>query len=127
MSDDFISEFALIMVAGALALAFGRLVRLPSVPVYIIAGILIGPFTLPGIFISDSSNISLLAEVGLVVLLFYVGVEFGWERIRKVGVRVLIIGIFEIISMIFLGYYAGIIIGLDSASAFVFGSALAFS
>ena len=115
------------MVAGALALAFGRLVRLPSVPVYIIAGILIGPFTLPGIFISDSSNISLLAEVGLVVLLFYVGVEFGWERIRKVGVRVLIIGIFEIISMIFLGYYAGIIIGLDSASAFVFGSALAFS
>ena len=86
------------MVAGALALAFGRLVRLPSVPVYIIAGIMIGPFTLPGVFISDSSNISLVAEVGLVVLLFYVGVEFGWERIRKVGVRVLIIGIFEIIS-----------------------------
>jgi CPA2 family monovalent cation:H+ antiporter-2 len=77
------------MVAGALALAFGRLVRLPSVPVYIIAGIMIGPFTLPGVFISDSSNISLVAEVGLVVLLFYVGVEFGWERIRKVGVKLL--------------------------------------
>ena len=67
------------MVAGALALAFGRLVRLPSVPVYIIAGILIGPFTLPGIFISDSSNISLLAEVGLVVLLFYGNVLGKWE------------------------------------------------
>ncbi len=106
-SGDFVRDFALIMVAAAAALILFRLIRQPPILGYLLAGMLVGPFALQGRFVSDTETVSLVAEVGLVVLLFAIGVEFGWERIRKIGFRVVLIGAVEIAAMISLGYYLG--------------------
>ena len=90
------------MVAAAVALILFRLIRQPPILGYLLAGLLVGPFALQGRFVQDTETVSLVAEVGLVVLLFSIGVEFGWERIRKVGLRVVLIGAVEITGMILL-------------------------
>ena len=95
-SADFVRDFALIMVAAAVALILFRLIRQPPILGYLLAGLLVGPFALQGRFVQDTETVSLVAEVGLVVLLFAIGVEFGWERIRKVGLRVVLIGALEL-------------------------------
>ena len=126
-SGDFVRDFALIMVAAAAALIVFRLLRQPPILGYLLAGVLVGPFALQGRFVSDTQTVSLVAEVGLVVLLFSLGVEFGWERIRKVGFRVVIIGAIEITVMIALGYYLGRALGWTATTSIYLGAALAFS
>lgn len=126
-SGDFVRDFALIMVAAAAALVMFRLIKQPAILGYLLAGVLVGPFALHGRFVSDTETVSLVAEVGLVVLLFAIGVEFGWERIRKVGFRVVVIGAIEITTMIALGYFIGRALGWTSTTAIYLGAALAFS
>ena len=126
-SGDFVRDFALIMVAAAAALILFRLIRQPPILGYLLAGMLVGPFALQGRFVSDTETVSLVAEVGLVVLLFAIGVEFGWERIRKIGFRVVLIGAVEIAAMISLGYYLGRALGWTPATSVYLGAALAFS
>ena len=126
-SGDFVRDFALIMVAAAAALILFRLIRQPPILGYLLAGVLVGPFALQGQFVADTETVSLVAEVGLVVLLFSIGVEFGWERIRKVGIRVVIIGAVEVATMILLGYFLGRALGWTSTTSIYLGAALAFS
>jgi CPA2 family monovalent cation:H+ antiporter-2 len=126
-SGDFVRDFALIMVAAAAALIVFRLIKQPPILGYLLAGVLVGPFALQGRFVSDTETVSLVAEVGLVVLLFAIGVEFGWERIRKVGFRVVLIGAVEITTMISLGYYLGRSLGWTPTTSVYLGAALAFS
>ena len=126
-SADFVRDFALIMVAAAVALILFRLIRQPPILGYLLAGLLVGPFALQGRFVQDTETVSLVAEVGLVVLLFSIGVEFGWERIRKVGLRVVVIGAVEITGMILLGYFLGRSLGWSSTTSIYLGAALAFS
>jgi len=126
-SGDFVRDFALIMVAAAAALVLFRLIRQPPILGYLLAGVLVGPFALQGRFVSDTETVSLVAEVGLVVLLFSIGVEFGWERIRKVGFRVVVIGAVEVATMISLGYFLGRALGWSSTTSIYLGAALAFS
>ena len=126
-SGDFVRDFALIMVAAAVALVLFRLIRQPPILGYLLAGVLVGPFALQGRFVADAETVSLVAEVGLVVLLFAIGVEFGWERIRKVGFRVVLIGAVEIATMISLGYFLGRALGWTATTSIYLGAALAFS
>ena len=115
------------MVAAAAALILFRLIRQPPILGYLLAGVLVGPFALRGRFVQDTETVSLVADVGLVVVLFAIGVEFGWERIRKVGLRVVIIGAIEIAAMIALGYFLGRALGWQPTTSIYLGAALAFS
>ncbi len=115
------------MVAAAAALIVFRLIRQPPILGYILAGVLVGPFALEGKFVQDTETVSLVADVGLVVLLFAIGVEFGWERIRKVGLRVIVIGAIEIAAMMSLGYFLGRALGWTSMTSIYLGGALSFS
>ncbi len=120
-------DFAIITGAGATALLVFRAVKLPPVLGYLIAGILIGPFTLPRVAIVELDSIRSIADLGLVVLLFALGIEFGWDRIRRVGLRVVFIAAFEIAFMVWLGYQTGLAVGWTSTEAFFLGSAMAVS
>ncbi len=115
------------MVAAAVSLILFRLIRQPPILGYLLAGVLVGPFALQGRFVQDTETVSLVAEVGLVVLLFAIGVEFGWERIRRIGFRVVVIGAVEIATMMTLGYLLGRALGWTSTTSVYLGAALAFS
>ena len=114
------------IAAGGLALA--RLVWQPPVLGYLIAGLIIGPYTLPHPVISNLDTIELLAELGLVLLLFGIGLELGWRRIRDIGFRVLVIGVIEITSLTFLGMLiADKVLGISGVSGLYLGGAMAIS
>lgn len=122
-----IRDFAIIMaVAGAAVVLFKRL-KQPSILGYLVAGVLIGPFTFPNPPITNIEIVRLLADLGLVLLLFAVGMEFGWRRIRQVGFGVLLIGTVEMTVMVAVGYEVGRLLGWGPIEAVYLGSAMAIS
>ncbi len=129
MSEEFalVKDLAIIMaVAGAAVIIFRRF-RLPTVLGYILAGVAVGPFTFPHPPVENVAIIRLLADLGLVLLLFAVGLEFGWRNIRRVGLGVLLIGTVEMLIMISLGYQLGRLLGWTGLESIFLGSAMAIS
>jgi CPA2 family monovalent cation:H+ antiporter-2 len=122
-----IRDFAIIMVvAGVVTLLF-RILRQPPVLGYLIAGVLVGPYTLPFSPITQTETISLLADLGLVLLLFSLGLEFSWHKIRQIGFSVLIIGGIEIVTMVSLGYGLGRLMGWSIMNSIFLGASLHIS
>ncbi len=122
-----IKDIAVIMVtAGVITLLFRKL-RQPPVLGYLLAGLLIGPYVLPSPPVTDLHTISLLADLGLVLLLFGLGLEFSWSKIRQVGVAVLLIGVIEIATMVYLGYWLGRLLGWPTMDSIFLGAALHIS
>jgi CPA2 family monovalent cation:H+ antiporter-2 len=97
-------------VAGG-ALVLFRHFKLPPVLGYLLAGIIIGPFTLPNPPVQNVDTIRLLADLGLVLLLFGIGLELGWQRIRQVGTRVILIALMQMTIMFALGYEIATLLG----------------
>jgi CPA2 family monovalent cation:H+ antiporter-2 len=117
----------LVLLAGlslVVSLVFGRL-RLPAVTGFIITGALIGPggFGL----IEDPGTIHTLAEIGVVVLLFTVGLEFSLADLRALGVRTAVAGALQILLTALLLAPALVLAGLHPAQALFFGFAAAIS
>src|SRR5213594_3866446 len=80
-----------VIFAGSLLviLVFYRL-KLPALPGFIVAGILLGPNALG--FVSDAKDVEGLAEVGVILLLFTIGIEFSLSRLKEMGRQILVGG-----------------------------------
>ena len=126
-SPSLLQDFALIIVAGAVALVLFRKINQPPILGYLLTGVLLGPYTLPVSLVGNVETIRMLADIGLVVLLFALGVELGWDRIRRVGFRVVLIGGFEISLMVAVGYLVGLLLGWNATEAFFLGAAVSIS
>ena len=122
-----IRDLAIIMAVAGVALVVFRLVRMPSVLGYLTAGVLIGPYTFRDPLVENLDTIRLLADLGLVLLLFGVGLGVGWQRIRSVGLRVIIIGGVEMTIMFALGLGLAILLGWTHTEGVFLGAALAIS
>ena len=122
-----VKDFAIIMaVAGGVTLLFRRL-RQPPILGYLIAGLIISPYTLPIPLVENIDTIRLLADLGLVLLLFGIGLEFSWSKIRAVGPAALIIGGIEIFTMFALGYGLGQLFGWSTLDSIFLGAAMHIS
>lgn len=122
-----LKDIAIIMAVAGASIAVFRRFGQPAILGYLIAGLLIGPFTLPDPLVEDVETIRVLADLGLVVLLFALGLELGWERIRQVGARVVVIGVIEMSFMLAIGYELGILMGWTVRESIFLGAALSIS
>lgn len=123
----FIQDLAvLLLVAGATIIAF-RLMKQPVVLGYIVAGIIIGPYTPPFAFIEDQATIKLLAELGIVFLMFTLGLEFSLKKLARVGVTAVVAAVLEIVLMIWIGYEIGQAFGWRTMDSIFLGAILAIS
>lgn len=123
----FIQDLAIIMlVAGIMTIICHRF-KQPVVFGYIIAGIIVGPYTPPFSFIIDIHIIQILAELGIIFLLFALGLEFNLRKLSKVGLSALIAALSEIVLMITLGYWIGILFGWQKIDAIFLGAILSIS
>ena len=104
---DLIRDLALILMAGAITTLIFRKINQPLVLGYIIAGFLVGPHfhILPTV--ADTENVSILAEIGVIFLLFSLGLEFSFKKLMRVGGAASITAFVEIIFITFAGYYTG--------------------
>ena len=126
-SSDFVHDFGVVVTGAAVSLVIFRRLGLSPVLGFLLAGALLGPFSLIGSQIGDVETIRLLADVGLVMLLFALGVELGWERIRKVGFGVILIGALELSVMMGLGYLVGLMLGWEPVESLFLGAAISMS
>ena len=123
----FLRDFAIVMAVAGVAVVVFRKLNQPPILGYLIAGLLVGPFTFANSPVTNTESIRLLADLGLVLLLFGLGLEFGWRRIRQVGLVVLLVGAMEIIIMLTLGYQIGRILGWAPMDSIFLGAALSIS
>src|SRR5437867_4716987 len=89
----FADVIVLLAVATA-GLVVGRALGLPAIVAYLVAGVLVGPGGLG--LVSNSAAISELAELGVALLLFGVGIEFSLERLRRILPRMIASGAFQV-------------------------------
>ena len=118
-------DFAVIMAAGGAAMLLCRQFKLPPLLGYLGTGVLLGPSALGAVHNLDT--IGLLADLGLVLLLFGIGLECGWSRIREVGVRVILIAVVEMAIMFALGFEIANLLGWSTIEAVFLASAMCIS
>lgn len=122
-----IVDLALILgAAGFITLLFRRL-KQPVVLGYIIAGLLVGPNFHLFPTISEKEGIQEWAEIGVIFLLFALGLEFSFKKLASVGASAAVTGIYELACMMALGYGAGKLLGWPNMDCLFLGGILAIS
>ena len=125
-SVAFLQDLAIVMiVAAVVTIVFHRL-RQPVVLGYILAGVIIGPHT-PVLFLHEQESVQTLAELGMIFLLFSLGLEFNFRKLTRVGVTALIAASMEILLMIWVGYEIGRAFGWKSMDCLFLGAMLSIS
>ena len=124
---SFIQDLAVIMlVAGVVTILFHRF-KQPVVLGYIVAGFIIGPHTPPFGLIHDEETIRILAELGVIFLMFCLGLEFSLRKLFKVGATAFIAAFMEITLMIWIGYEIGRWFDWNTMDSLFLGAILAIS
>ncbi|MDF9754328.1 CPA2 family monovalent cation:H+ antiporter-2 [Pseudomonas sp. TE6288] len=124
---SFIQDLAVIMlVAGVVTILFHRF-KQPVVLGYIVAGFIIGPHTPPFGLIHDEDTIKTLAELGVIFLMFCLGLEFSLRKLFKVGATAFIAAFLEIVLMIWIGFEIGRWFGWNTMDSLFLGAILAIS
>ena len=124
---EFIHDLAIIMLAAGIVTVVFHLLRQPVVLGYIVAGVLIGPHTPPYTFVTNEETIQTLAELGVVFLLFSLGLEFSLRHLRQVGATALVSAIAGIVTMLSLGYAVGRAFDWSVMDALFLGAMLSIS
>jgi CPA2 family monovalent cation:H+ antiporter-2 len=122
-----IQDLALILaIAGVTTLLFKKL-KQPVVLGYILAGLLVGPnfSLLPSI--SDLDGVKVWADIGVIFLLFSLGLEFSFKKLVKIGGTSGVTGIFEMMCMVALGYGTGKLMGWPTMDCIFLGGIIAIS
>jgi CPA2 family monovalent cation:H+ antiporter-2 len=107
-----IQDFAIIMVIASCMALLSYKLKQPMLIGYIVAGMIIGPFTPPFSLILHPEILNLLAEIGIVLLLFVVGLEYPIAKLRSVGKKALVIAFSEAFGTFGLGFVVGQLMGM---------------
>ena len=118
-------EFTIILALAALLGVIGRALKQPLIVMFIALGILVGPSVLD--IVKSKENIHLLAEIGIAVLLFIVGLKLDLRIIKSVGKIALLTGLGQVIFTSLFGYFIGLALGFSSLHSFYIAVALTFS
>ncbi|MEK2688805.1 cation:proton antiporter [Bdellovibrio sp. GT3] len=122
-----IYDLGIILVVGALVTLLFKKLRQPVVLGYLVAGFLVSqhfPY-LPTI--QDKASVHTWAEIGVIFLLFGLGLEFSFKKLVKVGGSAGFTAVFEVIFMVGLGYMVGRLIGWNSIDSLFMGGVLSIS
>jgi Kef-type K+ transport system membrane component KefB len=119
------TEFALILLVSATAGVIGLRLRQPVIIAYIAVGILVGPSALG--LVSSEAEIHLLAQVGIAVLLFLVGLKLDFHQVRQLGPVALATGLGQLTFTIVFGFIIILLLGRGAMEALYVAVALTFS
>jgi CPA2 family monovalent cation:H+ antiporter-2 len=122
-----IQDLAVILGVASVVTFVSKKIRQPVVLGYLIAGIIVGPNTPPFSFVLDLSGIHTWAELGVILLMFTLGVEFSLKKLSQTGTTAIFTGIFEAIVMIALGFTAGKLAGWPTVDCIFLGAILSIS
>jgi CPA2 family monovalent cation:H+ antiporter-2 len=104
---SFLQDLAVVMLVAGVVMVIFRRLRQPVVLGYIIAGMIIGPHTPPYALVHDQGTINTLAELGVILLMFSLGLEFSLRKLTTVGAPALLAAVLEILLLFWVGYEIG--------------------
>lgn len=122
-----ISDLGLILGAAGLITLIFKKIKQPLVLGYIIAGLLVGPYISLFPNITDEENIKVWAEIGVIFLLFTLGLEFSFKKLAAVGGAASITAIVEVIFMLGFGFGTGKLLGWSNMDSIFLGGILSVS
>lgn len=127
MHHHLIQDLAVILLVAGLTTVIFRRLGQPVVLGYILAGFIIGPHTPPFPLVSDPDTVQVLAELGVILLMFSLGLHFNLRRLAQVGAVAGIAALLEIAVMIAAGYALGRSFGWSPMDSLFLGAILSVS
>ncbi|MCL1791956.1 MAG: cation:proton antiporter [Peptococcaceae bacterium] len=136
-----ISDLALILLVAGIVTIFFKKLKQPLVLGYIVAGLLTGPYlssiledALSGInlvvsipTVVDMENIHVWSEIGIIFLMFALGLEFSFHKLANVGQTAIILAITEVCGMLVIGFSVGTLMGWGTTNSLILGAVLSMS
>ena len=103
-SELIIQDFAVIMIIASIMALISYKIKQPMIIAYILAGMIIGPYTPPFSLIAHVGILHVFAEIGIILLLFVIGMEFPLEKLKNIGKKATFIAIAEASGTFMAGY-----------------------
>lgn len=125
--NGLISDLAFILILGAIVTVVFKWIKQPVVLGYIVAGFLASPHFTPLPSVTDEANIEFWAQIGIVVLLFSLGVEFSFKKLMNVGGSAIVSVIIIITGMMMSGIAVGHFLGMSFINCLFLGGMLSMS
>ena len=125
-AHEFLRTLAVVLCGAALTTVVFQRLRQPVVFGYLFAGMIIGPH-IPIPIVADVATVQTLAETGVILLLFSLGLEFSLRKLIRVGPRASIVAVVQGGIMIWLGYSLGRGFGWTKIESFYAGAIIAIS
>lgn len=94
-SELIIQDFAVIMIVASIMALISYKLKQPMIMAYIVAGMIIGPYTPPFSMIAHVEILHVFAEIGIILLLFVIGMEFPLEKLKNIGRKASVIAVTE--------------------------------
>ena len=120
-------DLALILVTAGLTTVIFKWLKQPVVLGYIIAGFLIGPNFEWFPVVNDHTSVETWSEIGMVFMLFGIGLEFSFKKLKKVGGTVGITALTELVTMCLVGFFLGKALGWTQMDCIFLGAMLSIS
>ncbi len=114
-----------VLIVATFFAYIAKIFKQPLIPAYIIAGLVLGPMGLK--VIQDVDIIQSLSEIGIVFLLFIVGLEMDLKKLKSLGFVTVITGVFQVLLTFLAGYFISLWLGFDATNAMYAGLVIAFS
>ena len=122
-----ISDLAVMMLtAGIITIVFKK-VKQPLILGYILAGFLMSPYFPLFMTVEDTAAIHTWSEIGIIFLMFHLGLEFNLHKLAQVGSTAIITAIIEVIGMLLVGFGAGQLLGFNVMDSICLGGMLSMS
>lgn len=123
-NPSFLHDLTLVLLIAGLVTVLFHYLKQPVVLGYIVAGFIIGPYTPPFPLVTDPESIATLSQLGIVMLMFSLGLQLSFRGLMKVGPTASIAAILEISLMIWIGYQLGRAFGWNQMDSIFLGALL---
>ena len=124
---DLVSDLAVILLTGGIITVIFKRLNLPLVLGYILAGFLIGPYMPLFFSLEDSAAIATWSEIGIIILMFCLGLEFNLHKLASVGGTAIITALVEVGGMLVIGFAVGQLMGWGTMDSIFLGGMLSMS
>ena len=124
---DLVSDLAVILLTGGVITVIFKKLNLPLVLGYILAGFLIGPYMPLFFSLADIEAVSTWSEIGIIILMFCLGLEFNLHKLASVGGTAIITALVEVGGMLAMGFAVGQLMGWGTMDSIFLGGMLSMS
>lgn len=122
-----ISDLAVMMLTAGIITILLKKIRQPLILGYILAGFLISPYFPLFTTVTDMISIHTWSEIGIIFLMFHLGLEFNLHKLASVGSTAIITTVVGVTGMLGIGYLTGMLLGFGSMNSICLGGMLAMS